>query len=94
VEDALVAYTMEQQRRAALAKSAEASALAVRLAEERYVRGLTAFLDVLETQRALYQAESNLVASNARISTSLVGLYKALGGGWQAVEPVPEHEAE
>jgi multidrug efflux system outer membrane protein len=82
VEDALVAYAKEQERRAALAKSVEASQLAVNLAEERYRRGLTAFLDVLETQRALFQAQSELVASEARVSTDLVALYKALGGGW------------
>jgi NodT family efflux transporter outer membrane factor (OMF) lipoprotein len=87
VEDALVAYQQEQVRRAALKQSAEANALAVKLSEERYLRGLTAFLNVLESQRALYLAQSNLVASNARVSTSLVALYKALGGGWQAVEP-------
>jgi NodT family efflux transporter outer membrane factor (OMF) lipoprotein len=89
VEDALIAYAKEQERRAALTQSVDASALAVKLSEERYIRGLTAFLDVLETQRALYQAQSNLVASNARVATSLVALYKALGGGWQAVEPEP-----
>jgi len=87
VEDALVAYRREQDRRAALEKSVAANALAVRLAEERYLRGLTAFLNVLETQRALYLAQSSLVASNARIATSLVALYKALGGGWRAYEP-------
>jgi NodT family efflux transporter outer membrane factor (OMF) lipoprotein len=87
VEDALVAYQQEQIRRAALQQSVEANALAVKLSEERYLRGLTAFLNVLESQRALYLAQSNLVASNARVSTSLVALYKALGGGWQAVEP-------
>lgn len=87
VEDALVAYQREQTRRAALRESVAANALAVKLAEERYLRGLTAFLNVLETQRALYLAQSNLVASNSRISTSLVALYKALGGGWQATEP-------
>ena len=94
VEDALVAYQQEQIRRAALRQSVEANALAVKLSEERYLRGLTAFLNVLESQRALYLAQSNLVASNARISTSLVALYKALGGGWQAVEPKPEPEPE
>lgn len=86
VEDALVAYQREQSRRAALRESVAANELAVKLAEERYLRGLTAFLNVLETQRALYLAQSSLVASNSRISTSLVALYKALGGGWQAVE--------
>lgn len=83
VEDALVAYAKEQERMASLARSVEASKLAVSLAEELYRRGLTAFLDVLETQRALYQAESNLVASEAQVSTDLVALYKALGGGWE-----------
>ena len=87
VEDALVAYQKEQNQRAALQESVSANELAVKLAEERYLRGLTAFLNVLSTQRALYLAQSNLVASNARISTSLVALYKALGGGWRAVEP-------
>ena len=82
-----MAYQREQARRAALQASVEANELAVKLAEERYLRGLTAFLNVLETQRALYQAQSSLIASNARISTSLVALYKALGGGWQALEP-------
>lgn len=85
VEDTLVAYAKEQERRASLAQSVEASQLAVSLAEERYRRGLTAFLDVLETQRALYQAQSNLVASEAQVSTDLVALYKALGGGWESV---------
>ncbi|SMF97102.1 efflux transporter, outer membrane factor (OMF) lipoprotein, NodT family [Methylomagnum ishizawai] len=87
VEDALAAYTEEQRRRADLAEAVEASRLAMNLAEERYERGLTTFLDVLETQRALYTAESSLVASQAQVSTGLVALYKALGGGWQVAEP-------
>jgi len=89
VEDALVAYQREQTRRAALEQAVASNELAVKLAEERYLRGLTAFLNVLETQRALYLAQSSLIASNARIATSLVALYKALGGGWQAIEPEP-----
>ena len=80
--DALIAYQREQDRRRALEQSVAANELAVKLAEERYLRGLTTFLNVLETQRALYLSQSSLVASNARISTSLVALYKALGGGW------------
>ncbi|BBL76872.1 efflux transporter outer membrane subunit [Methylomagnum ishizawai] len=87
VEDALAAYAEEQRRRTDLAEAVEASRLAMALAEERYARGLTTFLDVLETQRALYAAESNLVASESLVSTDLVALYKALGGGWQVVEP-------
>ena len=83
VEDSLVAYAQEQARLAALAKSVEASKLAVELANERYLKGLVDFLDVLETQRALFQAQSTLVASQTRVSENLVALYKALGGGWK-----------
>jgi len=83
VEDALIAYSKEQQRHKALAKAVAANQLAVQLANERYQKGLTAFLDVLTSQTALYQAQSLLVTSESQLSSNLVALYKALGGGWQ-----------
>jgi len=83
VEDALIAYSKEQQRHKALAKAVAADQLAVQLANERYQKGLTAFLDVLTSQTALYQAQSLLITSESRLSGNLVALYKALGGGWQ-----------
>jgi multidrug efflux system outer membrane protein len=83
VEDALIAYSKEQERHKALAKAVEANQLAVQLADERYQKGLTAFLDVLTNQTALYQAQSLLVSSESALSSNLVALYKALGGGWQ-----------
>jgi ABC-type lipoprotein export system ATPase subunit len=83
VEDALVAYHNEQQRRNSLAQAVAATQLAVEMADVRYHRGLTTFLDVLQTQQALFQSQRNLVESEAQRSTDLVALYKALGGGWQ-----------
>jgi len=83
VEDALIAYSKEQERHKALAKAVEANQLAVQLADERYRKGLTAFLDVLESQTALYQTQSLLITSESQLSSDLVALYKALGGGWQ-----------
>ncbi|MCK9396649.1 MAG: efflux transporter outer membrane subunit [Methylobacter sp.] len=83
VEDALIAYSKEQQRRKALAQAVAANRLAVQLAEERYRKGLTSFLDVLTSQTALYQAQSNLASSESALSNNLVALYKSLGGGWQ-----------
>jgi NodT family efflux transporter outer membrane factor (OMF) lipoprotein len=84
VEDALVAYTNEQQRHKSLMQAVAASRLAVQMADERYHRGLTMFLDVLQTQQALFQTQRNLVDSEAQLSSDLVALYKALGGGWQS----------
>ncbi|MDP1774747.1 MAG: efflux transporter outer membrane subunit [Methylobacter sp.] len=83
VEDALIAYSKEQERHKALAKAVEANQLAVQLADERYQKGLTAFLDVLTSQTALYQSQSLLVSSESALAGNLVALYKALGGGWQ-----------
>jgi NodT family efflux transporter outer membrane factor (OMF) lipoprotein len=85
VEDALTAYSKEQERHKALAQAVAANQLAVQLADERYQKGLTAFLDVLESQKALYQAQNLLVASESQLSSNLVSLYKALGGGWQMI---------
>ena len=83
VEDALIAYSNEQARHKALAKAVAANQLAVQLANERYQNGLTAFLDVLTSQSALYQAQSLLVASESQLFSNRVALYKSLGGGWQ-----------
>ncbi len=83
VEDALIAYSKEQERRTALAKAVAANQLAVQLANERYQKGLTAFLDVLSSQTALYQAQSSLISSESRLSSNLIALYKSLGGGWE-----------
>jgi NodT family efflux transporter outer membrane factor (OMF) lipoprotein len=84
VEDALVATSQEQLRQKALVQSVAANQLSVQLASERYQKGLTAFLDVLESQKALYQAQSLLVTSESQLSSNQVALYKALGGGWQS----------
>lgn len=55
------------------------------LAENRYQAGAELLLTVLETQRALYQAQDqNVQLRLARLQAS-IALYKALGGGWQVM---------
>ena len=56
---------------------------AVDLSNELYSRGLIGFLDVLEAQRNLFASQSQLVQSETLVSSDLVALYKALGGGWE-----------
>jgi outer membrane protein TolC len=51
---------------------------------ELYLRGLADFLTVLDTQRSVYAAEDDLVLSDRTVAVSLIALYKALGGGWDA----------
>jgi multidrug efflux system outer membrane protein len=55
-----------------------------RLADLRYRNGASSFLDVLEAQRALFQAQQALLVAQASQVQNLVTLYKVLGGGWKA----------
>ena len=84
-ENALVAYGHEKDRREKLAASVEASQQATLLANELYTRGLSDFLSVLDAQTRQLAAEDDLAQSDTAVITDLVALYKALGGGWEAV---------
>lgn len=83
VENALIASAKEQAHREALVTAVTANRKAVVLAETLYTEGQTDFLNVLQAQGALYTTEDALVQSTRNVSTNLVALYKALGGGWQ-----------
>jgi multidrug efflux system outer membrane protein len=86
VADALAARgTLQQQLEAqrALVDSAGAS---YRLSEMRFHSGVDAYLTVLDSQRTLYSAQQGLVGVELARLQNLVGLYKALGGGWQETD--------
>ena len=89
VENALVSYSEEQQRRAALADAVAANQRALALAQQQYQFGQTDFLRVLDAERSLYGSQDALVLSNRAVATDLVALYKALGGGWEIGEEPP-----
>ncbi|HSV16184.1 MAG TPA: TolC family protein, partial [Tepidisphaeraceae bacterium] len=82
VEDALVAYSQDQNRTRSLADSVAANQRAVDLSNQLYARGLGDFLNVLDAERQLYAAENDLTISEAAVGSDLVQLFKALGGGW------------
>lgn len=82
-ENALVDFGRQQSRRDFLKESAEASEKAVELAQLRYRYGVADFLTVLDAERTLLEAEDELAQSETTTSTSLIAVYKALGGGWE-----------
>ena len=84
VQNALVSYSQEQERHDRLNQAVQQSQLAVDLATEQYRAGLVDFLAVLDAQRELYANEDQLVQSETSVTTNLVSLYRALGGGWSA----------
>jgi outer membrane protein TolC len=55
---------------------------ATQIATERYDRGLTDFLNVLDAERQEFDLEARHVATRQAPANDLVAFYKALGGGW------------
>jgi NodT family efflux transporter outer membrane factor (OMF) lipoprotein len=94
VDDALVAYREVQRRRADVAQSVTENRTALQAAKQRYQEGAIDFLNVITTQTQLLQSEIDLADNDTAIATSLVSLYRALGGGWEfanmpiAVDPI------
>ena len=90
VENALVAFVQEQERRRALDRSVTATRRSVELARELYIAGQTDFQNLLDRQRSLLSAENRLAASEAAVVIDLIALFKALGGGWDQNQPIEE----
>jgi multidrug efflux system outer membrane protein len=54
----------------------------LRLAELRYDEGLVEYLNVLDAQRKLFDAQLTQAQTQGKHFLNLIGLYKTLGGGW------------
>ena len=94
VENALTAYAEEQLRHERLAAAVDAARQAEELASQQYSAGLTDFTTVLDAQRSLLSFEDQLAQSDGTVTSNLIRLYKALGGGWNslATQQFPEKD--
>jgi outer membrane protein TolC len=92
VHDAIAAFITEQDRRKSLQEAVRVSQESTELSEELYRKGLTDFTTVLDSEQQLYQAQEALVQSETAVTTSLIALYKALGGGWEMALPPQQGE--
>jgi outer membrane protein, multidrug efflux system len=81
-ETALVTYDRAHARLALLNEAVRASTRASELAQQRFDAGLTDFLQVLDAQRTLLDAENQLAQAHTFAATALVAVYKAVGGTW------------
>lgn len=86
VADALAQQGTINDEIAAQTALLEATTEANRLADLRFRQGVDSYLAVLDAQRSLYAAEQGLIELRAARSANLVTLYRALGGGWSAVD--------
>ncbi len=83
VEDALVAFLKAQKRIEFLRQSAAAARHSLDLSVLQYREGTKDFTTVLIAQQTLLNEQDNLAAALGAISSNLVGVYRALGGGWE-----------
>jgi outer membrane protein, multidrug efflux system len=86
VENALVTFNGEQETQRILDEAVTSGQKAVTIANGLYEAGLSDFLNVLQSEKALYQSQDQLVLSEQRLNLSIVSLFKALGGGWYIEE--------
>ena len=84
VDNALAVYRTDQARAAALDDAVKAEQGALDLARDRYRKGLSPFLDVLDAERKCSQGRQQAEQGALQTTTDLVALYKALGGGWRS----------
>lgn len=82
VEDALVDQQNTREQLKAQEDQIEALQDYARLARLRYDEGYSSYLEVLDSERSLFNVELNTSATRSTLLRSLVNLYKALGGGW------------
>ena len=84
VENDLISYSQEQQRRENLRAAVQAAQTAAQLARQEFEVGLTDFTTVLDTQRSLLSFQDQLAQSDGAVTSNVIRLYKALGGGWNS----------
>ena len=88
-ENALVALDRERLTRTQYQAAVDASRKAMLIARGQYKAGITTFLNVLQSENALYQSQDKLALSEQRLAQQMIALYKALGGGWRHDAPSP-----
>jgi NodT family efflux transporter outer membrane factor (OMF) lipoprotein len=86
VEDSLAGFLRAQENAEYLSSTEDAAKRSLDLALIQYRQGSTDFTTVLTAQQSLLTAQDGLASAKGKISSNLIGLYKALGGGWEIRE--------
>jgi multidrug efflux system outer membrane protein len=85
VEDGLVSYQKSRAQLDAQRRQVGTLGSYARLARIRYDNGYTSYIEVLDAERNLFNAQVNYTQTQGSVYASLVNLYKAMGGGWVAL---------
>ena len=89
VDTASASYAAQQDRLKNLHKALDASQQAVSLASQRFDRGLTDSLNVIDAQRQQFDLEQQYVMAQQVAAEQFIDLYKSLGSGWEKYQQIP-----
>jgi NodT family efflux transporter outer membrane factor (OMF) lipoprotein len=89
VDNAIADFTAQQDRLDNLSDALVAAQKALALAQQRYDRGLTDYLNVLDAERQEYTLEDQFVTAQIAAAEDFAALYKAIGGGWERYQAIP-----
>lgn len=84
VSDALITHSKSREQLVVQESQVNTLRRYVELARLRYDNGYTSYIEVLDAERSLFNAETAYAQNQGTVYASLVGLYKAMGGGWIA----------
>ena len=93
VDDAAVLFAKNRAQVDILDQSVQAARRSLDIATIQYREGIVDFERVLDSQRSLFSQEERLVTARGSVAQSLIALYKAIGGGWQAGRDRPAVDA-
>jgi NodT family efflux transporter outer membrane factor (OMF) lipoprotein len=93
VDDAAVLFAKNRVQVDILDQAVQAARRSLDIATIQYREGMVDFERVLDSQRSLFSQEERLVTVRGSVAQSLIALYKAIGGGWQAGRGRPAVDA-
>jgi len=83
VEDAAISFVKSRQQETILLDSVTSARRSLDLSQVRYREGLSGFERVLDAQQVLFSAAQRYVSARSQTTASAIGIYRALGGGWE-----------
>ena len=89
LDDAAVSFAKGRLQIDILRESVQSARRSNDIATIQYREGLVDFQRVLDSQRSLFSQQERLVNAQGSVTQSLIAVYKAVGGGWQAVRDQP-----
>lgn len=92
VNDALISQALTREQIKAQKDQVDDLKGYAKIAQMRFDNGYTSYIEVLDAERSLFDAELSYAQSQGMLYADLINLYKVMGGGWQPPSPSPDTE--